>query len=196
MSKSTGNNILPRELFSGNNNIFSKAFDSNVVRFFFLQAHYRNVLDISDSALVASEKGYQRLLELISRVSNHEPSNNSNDKLFNELKAWEIRCYNCLNDDFNTPMLIAELFNSSKIINDYTDKISDREKKYFLNLMDVFLNKILGLNYSESNEINNDSILEVLKEIRNEARLNKNYDLSDKIRDKLSKIGINLNDKD
>jgi cysteinyl-tRNA synthetase len=93
-------------------------------------------------------------------------------------------------------MLIAELFNSSKIINDYTDKISDREKKYFLNLMDVFLNKILGLNYSESNEINNDSILEVLKEIRNEARLNKNYDLSDKIRDKLSKIGINLNDKD
>ena len=62
--------------------------------------------------------------------------------------------------------------------------------------MDVFLNKILGLNYSESNEINNDSILEVLKEIRNEARLNKNYDLSDKIRDKLSKIGINLNDKD
>ena len=196
MSKSTGNNILPRELFSGNNNIFSKAFDSNVVRFFFLQAHYRNVLDISDSALVASEKGYQRLLELISRVSNQVPSNNSNDKLFNELKAWEIRCYNCLNDDFNTPMLIAELFNSSKIINDYTDKISDREKKYFLNLMDVFLNKILGLNYSESNEINNDSILEVLKEIRNEARLNKNYDLSDKIRDKLSKIGINLNDKD
>ena len=196
MSKSTGNNILPRELFSGNNNIFSKAFDSNVVRFFFLQAHYRNVLDISDSALVASEKGYQRLLELISRVSNQVPSNNSNDKLFNELKAWEIRCYNCLNDDFNTPMLIAELFNSSKIINDYTDEISDREKKYFLNLMDVFLNKILGLNYSESNEINNDSILEVLKEIRNEARLNKNYDLSDKIRDKLSKIGINLNDKD
>ncbi len=196
MSKSTGNNILPRELFSGNNNIFSKAFDSNVVRFFFLQAHYRNVLDISDSALIASEKGYQRLLELISRVSNHEPSNNSNDKLFNELKAWEIRCYNCLNDDFNTPMLIAELFNSSKIINDYTDEISDREKKYFLNLMDVFLNKILGLNYSESNEINNDSILEVLKEIRNEARLNKNYDLSDEIRDKLSKIGINLNDKD
>ena len=124
------------------------------------------------------------------------PSNNSNDKLFNELKAWETRCYNCLNDDFNTPMLIAELFNSSKIINDYTDEISDREKKYFLNLMDVFLNKILGLNYSESNEITNDSILEVLKEIRNEARLNKNYDLSDKIRDKLSKIGINLNDKD
>jgi cysteinyl-tRNA synthetase len=62
--------------------------------------------------------------------------------------------------------------------------------------MDQFLNKILGIDYGESNQINNDSVLEVLKEIRNEARLDKNYDLSDKIRDKLSEIGINLNDKD
>ena len=196
MSKSTGNNILPSDLFTGDNNIFSKAFDSNVIRFFFLQAHYRNVLDISDSALLASEKGYLRLIEFINRVRTLDVSNNSNDKLFNELKDWEVRCINCLNDDFNTPMLIAELFNSFKIINDYEDKIGDREKKYFLNLFDQFLNKILGIDYGESNQKNNDSILEVLKEIRNEARLDKNYDLSDKIRDKLSKIGINLNDKD
>ena len=196
MSKSTGNNILPSDLFTGDNNIFSKAFDSNVIRFFFLQAHYRNVLDISDSALLASEKGYLRLIEFINRVRTLDVSNSSNDKLFNELKDWEVRCINCLNDDFNTPMLIAELFNSFKIINDYEDKIGDREKKYFLNLIDQFLNKILGIDYGESNQKNNDSILEVLKEIRNEARLDKNYDLSDKIRDKLSKIGINLNDKD
>ena len=196
MSKSTGNNILPSDLFTGDNNIFSKAFDSNVIRFFFLQAHYRNVLDISDSALLASEKGYLRLIEFINRVRTLDVSNNSNDKLFNELKDWEVRCINCLNDDFNTPMLIAELFNSFKIINDYEDEIGDREKKYFLNLIDQFLNKILGIDYGESNQKNNDSILEVLKEIRNEARLDKNYDLSDKIRDKLSKIGINLNDKD
>ena len=196
MSKSTGNNILPSDLFTGDNNIFSKAFDSNVIRFFFLQAHYRNVLDISDSALLASEKGYLRLIEFINRVRTIDVSNNSNDKLFNELKDWEVRCINCLNDDFNTPMLIAELFNSFKIINDYEEKIGDREKKYFLNLIDQFLNKILGIDYAESNQKNNDSTLEVLKEIRNEARLDKNYDLSDKIRDKLSKIGINLNDKD
>ena len=196
MSKSTGNNILPSDLFTGDNNIFSKAFDSNVIRFFFLQAHYRNVLDISDSALLASEKGYLRLIEFINRVRTLDVLNSSNDKLFNELKDWEVRCINCLNDDFNTPMLIAELFNSFKIINDYEEKIGDREKKYFLNLIDQFLNKILGIDYGESNQKNNDSILEVLKEIRNEARLDKNYDLSDKIRDKLSKIGINLNDKD
>jgi cysteinyl-tRNA synthetase len=196
MSKSTGNNILPNELFTGKNDIFSKAFDSNVIRFFFLQAHYRNVLDISDSALIASEKGYQKLLEIIKRVRNIEVSNDNNDELYDKIKKWEHKCFSCLNDDFNTPMLIAELFNSTKFINDTDKKIGNRERDYFLNLIDIFLNKILGLSYSDSNKSNNDSILEVLMEIRTEARLNKNYDLSDKIRDKLANIGVNLNDKD
>ncbi len=196
MSKSTGNNILPVELITGKNNIFSKPFDSNVIRFFFLQAHYRNVLDISDSSLTASEKGYNRLLEIIKRVKEVVVSNEKNDILFNTIKDWENKCYACLNDDFNSPMLIAELFNSTKFINDSDIKISNRERDYFLNLMNTFLNKILGINFDDSTVSNNDSILEVLKEVRDEARLNKNYDLSDKIRDKLANIGVNLNDKD
>mgnify|MGYP002628595302 FL=1 len=196
MSKSTGNNILPVELITGKNNIFSKPFDSNVIRFFFLQAHYRNVLDISDSSLTASEKGYNRLLEIIKRVKEVVVSNEKNDILFNTIKEWENKCYACLNDDFNSPMLIAELFNSTKFINDSDIKISNRERDYFLNLMNTFLNKILGINFDDSTVSKNDSILEVLKEVRDEARINKNYDLSDKIRDKLSNIGVNLNDKD
>jgi len=92
--------------------------------------------------------------------------------------------------------LIAELFNSTKFINDSDIKISNRERDYFLNLMNTFLNKILGINFDDSTVSKNDSILEVLKEVRDEARINKNYDLSDKIRDKLSNIGVNLNDKD
>jgi len=196
MSKSTGNNILPAELITGKNNIFSKPFDSNVIRFFFLQAHYRNVLDISDSSLIASEKGYNRLLEIIKRVKEGVLSNEKNDVLFNTIKEWENKCYACLNDDFNSPMLIAELFNSTKFINDSDIKISNREKDYFLNLMNTFLNKILGINFDDSTVSKNDSILEVLKEVRDEARLNKDYDLSDKIRDKLANIGVNLNDKD
>ena len=196
MSKSTGNNILPVELITGKNNIFSKPFDFNVIRFFFLQAHYRNVLDISDSSLIASEKGYNRLLEIIKRVKEGEVSNEKNDILFNTIKEWENKCYACLNDDFNSPMLIAELFNSTKFISDSDIKISNRERDYFLNLMNTFLNKILGINFDDSTASNNDSILEVLKEVRDEARLNKNYDLSDKIRDKLANIGVNLNDKD
>ena len=196
MSKSTGNNILPVELITGKNNIFSKPFDSNVIRFFFLQAHYRNVLDISDSSLIASEKGYNRLLEIIKRVKEGLVSNEKNDILFKTIKEWENKCYACLNDDFNSPMLIAELFNSTKFINDSDIKISNRERDYFLNLMNTFLNKILGINFDDSTVSKNDSILEVLKEVRDEARINKNYDLSDKIRDKLANIGVNLNDKD
>ena len=197
MSKSTGNNILPNEIFSGKNDIFSKAYSPNVIRFFFLQAHYRNELDISESSLEASEKGFLRLIEIIDRLQNIKPIEKSNKELMSLIKSWEKRCLECLNDDFNTPMLIAEIFNSSKIINDIEIKneIGQREKDYFLNLFDTFLNKLLGLSYKKSNS-NNDSILEVLKEVRDEARLNKNYDLSDKIRDKLANIGVKLNDND
>lgn len=197
MSKSTGNNILPNEIFSGKNDIFSKAYSPNVIRFFFLQAHYRNELDISESSLEASEKGFLRLIEIIDRLQNIKPIEKSNKELMSFIKSWEKRCLECLNDDFNTPMLIAEIFNSSKIINDLEIKneIGQREKDYFLNLFDTFLNKLLGLSYKKSKS-NNDSILEVLKEVRDEARLNKNYDLSDKIRDKLANIGVKLNDND
>ena len=197
MSKSTGNNILPNEIFSGKNDIFSKAYSPNVIRFFFLQAHYRNELDISESSLEASEKGFLRLIEIIDRLQNIKPIEKSNKELMSLIKSWEKRCLECLNDDFNTPMLIAEIFNSSKIINDLEIKneIGQKEKDYFLNLFDTFLNKLLGLSYKKSNS-NNDSILEVLKEVRDEARLNKNYDLSDKIRDKLANIGVKLNDND
>ena len=197
MSKSTGNNILPNEIFSGKNDIFSKAYSPNVIRFFFLQAHYRNELDISESSLEASEKGFLRLIEIIDRLQNIKPIEKSNKELMSLIKSWEKRCLECLNDDFNTPMLIAEIFNSSKIINDLEIKneIGQREKDYFLNLFDTFLNKLLGLSYKKSKS-NNDSILEVLKEVRDEARLNKNYDLSDKIRDKLANIGVKLNDND
>ena len=197
MSKSTGNNILPNEIFSGKNDIFSKAYSPNVIRFFFLQAHYRNELDISESSLEASEKGFLRLIEIIDRLQNIKPIEKSNKELMSYIKSWEKRCLECLNDDFNTPMLIAEIFNSSKIINDLEIKneIGQREKDYFLSLFDTFLNKLLGLSYKKSKS-NNDSILEVLKEVRDEARLNKNYDLSDKIRDKLANIGVKLNDND
>ena len=197
MSKSTGNNILPNEIFSGKNDIFSKPYSPNIIRFFFLQAHYRNELDISESSLKSSEKGFLRLIEIIDRLRNIKPIEKNDNDLMGLIKSWEKKCLDCLNDDFNTPMLIAEIFNSSKMINEIESKneIGQREKDYFLNLFDTFLNKLLGLSYKKSNS-NNDSILEVLKEVRDEARLNKNYDLSDKIRDKLANIGVQLNDKD
>ena len=107
MSKSTGNNILPNEIFSGKNDIFSKAYSPNVIRFFFLQAHYRNELDISESSLEASEKGFLRLIEIIDRLQNIKPIEKSNKELMSFIKSWEKRCLECLNDDFNTPMPVS-----------------------------------------------------------------------------------------
>ena len=197
MSKSLDNNILPDELFSGKNDIFSNSYDPNIVRFFFLQAHYRNELDISEDAIQSSEKGFNRLVEMIDRLNNLKVSKTNNDEILNSIKDFEKKCYSCLDDDFNTPMLIAEIFNSSKLINkiEANGNFSDRERKYFLNLFDTLLNKILGLNYTKSTT-DNDSILEILLDIRDEARSRKDFQLSDTIRDQLNKKGIKINDKD
>ena len=197
MSKSLDNNILPGELFSGKNDIFSKSYDPNIIRFFFLQAHYRNELDISEDAIQSSEKGFNRLVEMIDKLNNLKVSKTNNDKILNSIKDLEKKCYSCMDDDFNTPMLIAEIFNSSKLINqiEADGNFGNREKEHFLNLFDTLLNKILGLNYTKSTT-DNDSILEILLDIRDEARSKKDFQLSDSIRDQLNKKGIKIYDKD
>ena len=197
MSKSLGNNILPNELFSGENKVFSRAYDPNTIRFFFLQAHYRNELDISESAIQASEKGLKRIIEMLERLNNIEASKNNSDKLFDQIKNWEKKCFDCLNDDFNTPMLIAEIFNASKLITqiEKTKDFGKREKEYFLNLFDNLLDKILGIDYSKPSA-DNDSFLEILLNIRDNARQNKDFELSDSIRNQLNNLGIIVNDKD
>ena len=197
MSKSLGNNILPNELFSGENKVFSKAYDPNTIRFFFLQAHYRNELDISESAIQASEKGLKRIIEMLDKLNNMEVSKNNSDKFFDQIKNWEKNCFDCLNDDFNTPMLIAEIFNASKLINqiEKSKDFGEREKGYFLNLFDNLLDKILGIDYSKPSA-DDDSVLEILLNIRDNARQNKDFELSDSIRNQLNNLGIIINDKD
>ena len=197
MSKSLDNNILPDELFSGKNDFFSKPYDPNVIRFFFLQAHYRSELDISEVAIDASEKGFERLVEMIDRLKNIKASSINNDNLLSQIKDWEKNCFDCLDDDFNSPMLIAEIFNSSKLITQI-EKGGDagqRDIDYFLGLFDILLNKILGINYSKSTS-DNDSILKILLNVRDEARAKKDFPLSDSIRDQLNKLGVKVNDKD
>ena len=197
MSKSLDNNILPDELFSGKNDFFSKPYDPNVIRFFFLQAHYRSELDISEVAINASKKGFERLVEMIDRLKNIKVSSINNDNLLSQIKDWEKDCFDCLDDDFNSPMLIAEIFNSSKLITQI-EKDGDagqRDIDYFLGLFDILLNKILGIDYSKSTS-DNDSILKILLNVRDEARAKKDFSLSDSIRDQLNKLGVKVNDKD
>ena len=197
MSKSLDNNILPDELFSGENEFFSKPYDPNTIRFFFLQAHYRNELDISEDAIQASEKGFKRLVEMIDRLKNIEVSSNNNDDLLSQIKDCEKNCFDCLDDDFNSPMLIAEIFNFSKLIAqiEKDGNAGQRDRDYFLGLFDTLLNKILGIDYSKSTS-DEDSILKILLSVRDEARVRKDFPLSDSIRDQLNKIGVKINDKD
>ena len=196
MAKSTGNNILPGDILSGNNTILKKPFSASVVRFFILQAHYRSVLDFSSEAIEASEKGFNKLMEAQKSFSNLKSSSTSD---FN-ISKWLEKCYEALNDDFNTPILIAELFNAVKFINQVkSDKatISNEDLNTLQKKFNEFIFDILGLeNKNTSNSSNDklDSAVNLLIELREDARLNKNYALSDKIRDDLSKNGITLND--
>ena len=197
MSKSTGNNILPKDLISGKNKLFKNGYSSNVIRFFFLQAHYRNILDLSENALKASAKGYNKIIDASEKLKNLK-ENNSLDSDF-DIQNWINDCYKCMNDDFNTPKLIAEIFTIVKLINkvhDGKESINSKNIKLLKNIFSVFIIDVLGLSLETSNASNKDSLLDLIIELRNEARINKDYKTSDSIRDRLSKIGYNINDKD
>ena len=196
MSKSTGNYINPAELLSGDNDIMSKAYNPSVIRFFMMQASYRSVLDLTNDGLEASEKGFQRLMDAIGLIDNLKIGDTSS---FN-VTDWKQKCYNAMNDDFNTPILIATLFEVVKFINQIKDGSASVTAKDLIVLketIDTFVFDVLGLvNVSEENA-GSDKLagaVEILIKLRKEARLNKDFAMSDKIRDELAKAGIQLND--
>ena len=198
MSKSTGNYILPQELISGENTFFEKPFHPSVVRFNFLQAHYRSVLDISNEAMLASEKGFQRLMESLKILNSFSSSiQHSAESDFN-LNSWKEKCYDALNDDFNSPILISHLFEAVSFIfklKDGKETISAEDLEELKILMNAFVFDVLGLqNIEENNNAKLDQTLQVLIELRNQARKAKNFELSDQIRDKLLAEGIELKD--
>jgi len=195
MSKSTGNSILPEEMFSGENKIFKKSFSPMVVRFFMLQAHYRSILDISEKALEASEKGFNRLNDGIQKLDKLIPS--SIESKFDTL-GWKEKCYNALNDDFNSPLLIAYLFDAVKYINAIINKkqeINYHDLEELKKLIPVFFNDVLGLKSIKTSDNKQlESVLDLLSQIRDRARDSKDFETSDLIRDSLSKLNIQVND--
>ncbi|WP_298302056.1 cysteine--tRNA ligase [Flavobacterium sp.] len=196
MSKSTGNYILPMELIEGGNNFFEKPFHPNVVRFCFLQAHYRSVLDISNDAMVASEKGFSRLMEGIQLLNDIQTSPSSTL----DISSWRQSCYDAMNDDFNTPILIAQLFEGIRFVNLLNDKresITSADLELLKTTLEEFTFEVLGIRNEKSSGNNSEKlvgVVEMLIEMRNEARANKNWALSDEIRDKLLALGIQLKD--
>ncbi|MFE3869340.1 cysteine--tRNA ligase [Flavobacterium sp. LS2P90] len=196
MAKSTGNNILPREILTGDNGILSKAFSASVARFFMLQAHYRSILDFSDDAIVAAEKGYKRLMEALEALKELVP--NSNATL--DIASWKQSCYHAMNDDFNTPILIAQLFEGVRFINllkEGKETLTSADLKTFSATMQAFVFDVLGLENEKISDSNNDKLegtVNMLIEMRKQARDNKNFALSDQIRDQLITLGIQLKD--
>ena len=199
MAKSTGNNILPDEMFSGNNDIFSKPFSPAVARFFLLQAHYRSIVDLSEAALLASEKGFQRLTEGIHLLDKLVAANES--KGF-DLKLWTDKCYQAMNDDFNSPLLIAQLFDAVKFINSVQNgsaTIAAKDLAFLKDKMKAFTEDVLGLSFN-SNQAEDkvstalEGTVNLLIEMRKKARDNKDFATSDAIRDQLLALGIQLKD--
>jgi cysteinyl-tRNA synthetase len=196
MAKSTGNNILPGEIFTGENDKLNKPFSPSVTRFFMMQAHYRSILDFSSDAIEASEKGYNKLMEAINTLSKLDAGNSSGF----DVKAWAEKCYDALNDDFNTPILIAELFSAVKFINQVKDgkaTVSKADLEFLIDKMNAFVFDILGLTNDADSSDNIGTLsdtVEVLIKLRAEARANKDFALSDKIRDELLAVGIQLKD--
>jgi cysteinyl-tRNA synthetase len=195
MSKSTGNYILPNEIFTGENKLMKKAFSPSALRFFMMQAHYRSILDFSSDALEASEKGFLKLMEAVNKLEKIAASKVSNF----EVNTWKQNCYEAMNDDFNSPVLIAQLFEAVKYINLLQlgkVTLNENDLNNFKTTLRAFVFDVLGL----KNELSNDNsskisgVVGLLISMRNEARANKNWALSDKIRDELLAIGIQLKD--
>ncbi|WP_209404308.1 cysteine--tRNA ligase [Pseudozobellia sp. WGM2] len=196
MAKSTGNNILPGEIFTGENDILSKAFTPSVVRFFMMQAHYTSILDLSNDALLASEKGFNRLMESFNLLKDLDTAGTSDF----DVEAWKQKCYDAMNDDFNTPILIAHLFDAVKHINlikEGKEQISATDKTSLENALNAFIFEILGLEQGAANGKDTEKlsgVVELLINLRKEARDNKDFATSDKIRDQLAEMGIQLKD--
>ncbi|EHQ41140.1 cysteine--tRNA ligase [Myroides odoratus] len=196
MAKSTGNNILPNELFSGENAILSKAFAPAVVRFFMLQAHYRSVLDFSDEAILASERGFNRLMEAVKHSSELPVSAQSTV----DIQGWRQQCYDAMNDDFNSPILISHLFEGVRLVNvikEGKEQINAEDLALFTSLLHAFVFDVLGLESTNIMAANNDKlqgVVSMLIQMRNEARANKDFAMSDHIRDELAKLNIQLKD--
>lgn len=202
MSKSKGNSFLPMELFTGNNPVLQKGYHPMVVRFFMMQTHYSSTLDFSNEALQAAEKGFARLCDAIKILKEYDASvssNNANAALSSDVRKNLDLLEVHMNDDFNTPKTIATLFELAscvfKIKHEQLSIAPDllHELKQKMNL---FFEEILGLYIiEESNSSISNGLMDIILEIRKEARTNKNWSTSDLIRDRLAQLNIQVKDE-
>jgi cysteinyl-tRNA synthetase len=197
MGKSLGNFITLQELFTGSHKILEQAYTPMTIRFFILQAHYRSTLDFSNEALQAAQKGMERLLQGYQTIQKLPVSAQSSIRV-DELRA---KCYDAISDDLNTPVLISHLFVALKDIQAIAAgaaSITQSDKDALAELYRVFLFDILGLQSHDEQQSNNSELLhtaiEMLLQVRLEAKKNKDFAKSDEIRNTLTNLGVVIKD--
>jgi cysteinyl-tRNA synthetase len=203
MGKSLGNGISCQELFTGKHPLLEQAYSPMTVRFFILQSHYRSTLDFSNEALKAAEKGYKRLMNGLKTVSElqldegHVAQDEKEDKAI--LKLLD-QCSEFMNDDFNTAMLLANLFELTSKINAYKNNQTPLQnisaetlQKMKTTFHDMVID-VLGLHEEKEDSGELDGVMQLLLELRQHARANKDWATSDKIREGLLKLGITVKD--
>jgi cysteinyl-tRNA synthetase len=195
MSKSLGNSFLPHELFAGDHPLLEKGYSPQVVRFFMMQAHYRSTLDFSNEALSAAEKGYERMMTAVDAIDSC-PAGMAGDV---DIAALTERCYAAMGDDFNTPILIAELFEAVRIINTCKNgqlTLSREQLDALKQLMHAFLFDVLGIQQQASSgdaELPN-VMMDAVFEVRRELKEKKDYATADLLRDSFAKRNIAIKD--
>lgn len=196
MGKSLGNFITLDEMFSGDHSMLTQAYSPMTIRFFILQAHYRSTLDFSNDALQAAEKGLERLMTAVETIDKIIPG----EKSTVDVSDLESRYYNAMNDDLNSPMVISALFDWVRVINQLHDgaqTISTSDLEFLRGLVHRIVFDVLGLrneNASDSGDIVK-PLVEMLLDMRSQAKAEKNWTLSDHIRDELARIGILVKDR-
>lgn len=203
MSKSDGNTISPEELFTGDSPHVTKGYSPMVVKFFMLQSHYRSTLDLTDNALAAAEKGYNKLMEALKTLNKLEVPSGESGSLDEEIRSLTEEIYTEMCDDFSTPRAMAKLFEVVAKINSFKDgkmNLSDLGQDTFMFMRDTynaFVTNVFGL----KDELESaggagplEGVMDLIIELRQEARANKDWGTSDKIRDGLAAAKVTLKD--
>jgi cysteinyl-tRNA synthetase len=195
MGKSLGNFITLDEFFTGKHELLTQAYAPMTIRFFILQAHYRSTVDFSNEALVAAEKGYTRLMQAYKTLGRLQPSKSSSV----DVSGYRQLCYDAMNDDLNTPIVISHLFDMAKVINTVYDKkatLTQADIDELKGVMDTFVFEVMGLR-DESAKDNTalvDGLMKMILDARATAKANKDWATSDKIRDELGALGVTVKD--
>jgi cysteinyl-tRNA synthetase len=195
MAKSEGNGFTPEELITGNHKLLDKGYSPMTVRFFFMTGHYTSTIDFSNEALQAAEKGYRRMMAARKLLDQLKPSETS---AYNFQHLAE-QCAEAMNDDFNTPILIAHLFDAVKAINSANDgklSLTANDIEELKNIFDSYCIQVMGLQWEEEqgNDQLADGLMQVILDLRASAKGNKDYATSDKIRDALAAMQIEIKD--